>query len=161
MFSADENAMIDVLLGCGQEHLFAGWPGPGEKDDDKKRFLAQALVCDAGYPGGIAAYVANAKKLLGDSKEGVNPFDGWTPSVPNGVVVQYGDETHVALEKGMDEVGDAAFVLVAGGLGERLGYSGIKVELPCERATDATCLRLYVRSAGLQARAGEAPRSPS
>ena len=154
--------MIDVLLGCGQEHLFAGWPGPGEKDDDKKRFLAQALVCDAGYPGGIAAYVANAKKLLGDSKEGVNPFDGWTPSVPNGVVVQYGDETHVALEKrGMDEIGDAAFVLVAGGLGERLGYSGIKVELPCERATDASYLQLYVHSIlALQARAGEGKRIP-
>ena len=130
MFSADENATIDVLLGCGQDHLFEHWPAPGEKDDDKKRFLAQARVCDAGYPGGISAYVANAKKLLGDSKEGVNPFDGWTPSVPNGVVVEYGDETHVALEKkGMEEMGDAAFVLVAGGLGERLGRAGAGARL--------------------------------
>lgn len=162
MFSEDENAMIDLLLGCGQDHLFQDWPAPGEKDDDKKRFLAQARVCDQGYPGGIAAYVKNAKKLLRDSKEGVNPFDGWTPSVPAGVVVEYGDETHVALEKvGMEEIGDAAFVLVAGGLGERLGYSGIKVELPCERATDATYLQLYVHSIlALQARAGEGKEIP-
>ena len=61
----------------------------------------------------------------------------------------------------MDEIGDAAFVLVAGGLGERLGYSGIKVELPCERATDASYLQLYVHSIlALQARAGEGETHP-
>lgn len=32
-------------------------------------------------------------------------------------------------EKGMDAVKHTGFVLVAGGLGERLGYSGIKVRL--------------------------------
>ena len=128
-----ELEMVDKLLGCGQEHLFEHWPAAGEGDDDKRRFLAQAAVCDAGYPGGISQYVANAKKLLKDSKEGVNPFDGWTPSVPDGIVVQYATDEHQKLERvGMQEVGSAAFVLVAGGLGERLGYSGIKVELPCE-----------------------------
>ena len=74
--------MVDKLLGCGQDHLFEHWPAPGEGDDDKRRFLAQAATCDAGYPGGVAKYVSNAKKLLSDSKLGVNPFDGWTPSVP-------------------------------------------------------------------------------
>jgi UDP-sugar pyrophosphorylase len=113
------------------------------------------MTCDAGYPGGIAKYVENAKKLLGDSKEGVNPFDGWTPSVPYGVVVEYGDAEHSRLERrGVEEIGRAAFVLVAGGLGERLGYSGIKVELPCETATETTYLELYVRSIlALQSRA--------
>ena len=59
----------------------------------------------------------------------------------------------------MREVGSAAFVLVAGGLGERLGYSGIKVELPCERSTDSCYLQLYIQSIlALQQRsAGEMP----
>jgi UDP-sugar pyrophosphorylase len=152
--------MVDKLLGCGQDHLFEHWPAPGEGDDDKRRFLAQAATCDAGYPGGVAKYVSNAKKLLSDSKLGVNPFDGWTPSVPDGVVVEYASEKHRSLEElGMREIGSAAFVLVAGGLGERLGYSGIKVELPCERATDACYLQLYVHSIlALQSRAvGEMP----
>jgi UDP-sugar pyrophosphorylase len=35
------------------------------------------------------------------------------------------------------------FVLVAGGLGERLGYSGIKVELPCETTTNTCYMQLY------------------
>ena len=138
----------------------ARWPAPGTDDAAKQRFLAQAAVCDAGYPGGIAQYVANAKQLLQASKEGKNPFDGWTPSVPDGIVVEYASQEHVALEKvGMQEVGSACFVLVAGGLGERLGYSGIKVELPCERASDECYLGLYIHSIlALQARsAGEMP----
>ena len=160
LFTADENALIDKLLECGQEHLFEHWPAPGDADEDKKRFMAQAATCDAGYPGGIASYVSNARKLLEDSKLGVNPFDGWTPSVPDGIVVDYASAEHKKLEQlGMQEIGSAAFVLVAGGLGERLGYSGIKVELPCERSTDATYLQLYVHSIlALQSRAaGEMP----
>jgi UDP-sugar pyrophosphorylase len=40
-------------------------------------------------------------------------------------------------------VSDCAAVLVAGGLGERLGYSGIKVALPTELSTWTTYLGLY------------------
>jgi UDP-sugar pyrophosphorylase len=58
----------------------ARWPEPGTDDAAKHRFLEQAAVCDAGYPGGIVQYVKNAKQLLQASKEGKNPFDGWTPS---------------------------------------------------------------------------------
>ncbi len=36
----------------------------------------------------------------------------------------------------------AAFVLVAGGLGERLGYSGIKVKLPVDSARSASFLQV-------------------
>ena len=37
-------------------------------------------------------------------------------------------------------------MLVAGGLGERLGYSGIKVALPIESASGACFLQHYVES---------------
>ena len=48
-------------------------------------------------------------------------------------------------------------MLVAGGLGERLGYSGIKVALPTESATGTCYLQLYAESIlALQARAGKA-----
>ncbi len=36
-------------------------------------------------------------------------------------------------------------VLVAGGLGERLGYTDIKVSLPVQITTDMTYLELYVQ----------------
>lgn len=54
----------------------------------------------------------------------------------------------------MAAAADAAFVLVAGGLGERLGYSGIKLALPAESASGACFLQVYVESVlALQAKA--------
>ena len=38
---------------------------------------------------------------------------------------------------------DTVFVLVAGGLGERLGFDGIKVALPAETLSGATFLEIY------------------
>lgn len=36
---------------------------------------------DSSYPGGLASYIKNARRLLADSKAGKNPYDGFTPSV--------------------------------------------------------------------------------
>lgn len=47
---------------------------------------------------------------------------------------------------GVLEAGKSAFVLVAGGLGERLGYSGIKIALPSESATGKSYLQLYAET---------------
>jgi UDP-sugar pyrophosphorylase len=46
---------------------------------------------------------------------------------------------------GLREIGSCGFVLVAGGLGERLGYSGIKVGLPSETLTNTSYLHLYCK----------------
>lgn len=48
--------------------------------------------------------------------------------VPKGEVLTFGDGNYINFEDaGIREAQKAAFVLVAGGLGERLGYNGIKV----------------------------------
>jgi UDP-sugar pyrophosphorylase len=48
--------------------------------------------------------------------------------VPSGEMLTFGDDSFLSLEAaGVKEARNAAFVLVAGGLGERLGYKGIKV----------------------------------
>lgn len=48
--------------------------------------------------------------------------------VPSGEVLAFGDDNFIMFEEvGVKEARKAAFVLVAGGLGERLGYKGIKV----------------------------------
>lgn len=50
--------------------------------------------------------------------------------VPTGETLTFGDENFIKFEEtGVREARRAAFVLVAGGLGERLGYNGIKVHL--------------------------------
>lgn len=55
-------------------------------------------------------------------------MDGWKPSVPSGEAFEIGTPEYKKTEKkGIKELGKVGFVLVAGGLGERLGYSGAKV----------------------------------
>lgn len=46
--------------------------------------------------------------------------------MPEGERLDFGAERFLELEeKGLAEAADTAFVLVAGGLGERLGYQGM------------------------------------
>ena len=111
----------------GQSHLLDGYSQDG--DDEKLRGMCQQLLkLDGGYPGGLRSYVQKAKMLLLDSKNGVNPLDGWSPSVPQGESFEIGtDKYRETEEKGMELLSNVGFVLVAGGLGERLGYNGAKV----------------------------------
>ncbi|KAI3831143.1 hypothetical protein MKW92_036539 [Papaver armeniacum] len=93
-----------MLVEMGQTHLFHHWSQPGSDDDqDKKCFFDQVNKLDTSYPGGL----------------GKNPFHGFTPSVPSGEILTFGDDNFVKFEEaGVKEVRNAAFVLVAGGLGE-------------------------------------------
>jgi len=65
------------------------------------------------------------------------------PSVPEGERLDFGGPEFREYERsGAAEAGHAAFVLVAGGLGERLGYSGIKLSLPADLARGACFLQV-------------------
>ena len=55
-------------------------------------------LLDGSYPGGLPAYVATARKLLADSRDGRNPFEGYSPSVPQGVGLDFASDQFVELE---------------------------------------------------------------
>lgn len=60
--------------------------------------------------------------------------------------LEYGAPDFVEAEnKGLRVFGDCACVLVAGGLGERLGYTDIKVSLPVQVTTGMTYMELYAQ----------------
>lgn len=103
---------------------------------------------DASYPGGVAAYLKKAKILLKESAEGVNPFSDFEASVPEGECLSFdgnGTMDFAEAERlGKSVMADTAFVLVAGGLGERLGYSGIKLSLESNLCTNVSYLEVYV-----------------
>eukprot|EP00457_Paulinella_chromatophora_P003533 gb/GEZN01003541.1/.p1 GENE.gb/GEZN01003541.1/~~gb/GEZN01003541.1/.p1 ORF type:complete len:620 (-),score=120.28 gb/GEZN01003541.1/:291-1946(-) len=109
--------------------------------------------------GGLKGYIDRAQKLLEESRAGANPYEGFAPSVPPGITISVEGKDGMAqldsLEaEGLAEVGKAAFVLVAGGLGERLGYNGIKVELPLDICSETCYLDFYCQSIlAFQARA--------
>mmetsp|Transcript_19246 Transcript_19246/g.34308 ORF Transcript_19246/g.34308 Transcript_19246/m.34308 type:complete len:120 (-) Transcript_19246:9-368(-) len=109
----------------GQGHLLENVEG-----EDREALFEQLEQLDGQYPGGLEAYINNAQKLLESSKAGENPYDGYVPRVPEGERLQTATSQFDECEElGMKNMSKAGFVLVAGGLGERLGYNGIKVAL--------------------------------
>ena len=138
--------LAESLVELGQAHLFESWPPAGEQDEEKRQMLAQLAKLEANYPGGLAAYIQSARNLLGQSVRGENPLQGWSPSVPDdGFDLTPGsDEFERYEERGLAEAAHMAFAVPAGGLGERLGFSGVKFALPAEISTGATVLQVYV-----------------
>lgn len=142
---------VDTNAGTSaQEHVYANWPDVGSDDDGKFQLAEQLADLDASYPGGIATYITKARALLKESAEGTNPFADYTASVPSGEFLSYSDDAGgmnfaEAEKKGLTGIADVAFVLVAGGLGERLGYSGIKLSLETDLCTNTCYLELYVK----------------
>lgn len=109
---------------------------------------------DESYPGGLPAYLSKAKILLKESADGTNPFDQYTAVVPSGEVLSYDSSestsssgmTFAEAERiGLNASSNLVFCLVAGGLGERLGYSGIKLSLSTDLCTDECYLALYAK----------------
>jgi len=147
ILSEDETQVMALVAKHGQAHLFKDWSPAGKDDEGKHKLLRTLLNVDRDYPGGLVSYIEKARKLLKDSLVGVNPFEGWVPSVPAGERLKFGDERFVALEAiGLEELRRTGFILVAGGLGERLGYSGIKVSLPYETTTGTCYLKYYIQN---------------
>jgi UDP-N-acetylglucosamine pyrophosphorylase len=124
-----QRALLEALCSeeFGQSHLLDAYSQ--DADDEKLRGMCEQLLkLDGGYPGGLTSYISKAKKLLEDSKNGVNPLSGWAPKIPQGESFEMGTEKYSETEaKGMELLSKVGFVLVAGGLGERLGYNGAKV----------------------------------
>ena len=143
--SAAHTELAASLVELGQAHLFESWPPAGEQDEEKRQMLAQLAKLEANYPGGLAAYIQSARNLLGQSVRGDNPLQGWSPSVPDdGFDLTPGsDEFARHEERGLAEAAHMAFAVPAGGLGERLGFSGVKFALPSEVSTGSCVLRVY------------------
>lgn len=104
----------------------------------KRAFLDTLLTAHQSYPGGLTGYIHNARTLLTQASSGANPFEGCTPTQPDLVDLSaFGNDYDQAEALGLRCFADTAVVLVAGGLGERLGYHGIKLDIPVE-VTEST-----------------------
>lgn len=99
--------------------------------------------------GGLSGYLERARTLLANAQKGANPFEGMTPNVPSGERLTGdtgpGSTTYAELERlGMAGLEKCAFCIVAGGLGERLGYPGIKIGIISEVTTGVTFIEFYI-----------------
>ncbi|CAL1127632.1 unnamed protein product, partial [Cladocopium goreaui] len=131
-----------------QAHMFEGL-----SEDQKQQVAADLSEMDAKLPGGgLKGYLERARGLLRDAKADKNPFEGLTPQVPQGERLigpesGPGSKAYADFEvKGMALLAKTCFCLVAGGLGERLGYPGIKIGITAELTSGMTFMELYARS---------------
>lgn len=152
--AALENLIQHDAAEGAQRHVYADWPEAGVDDEGKLRITEQLADLDASYPGGLPNYLSKAKMLLRESADGVNPFSDFTAVVPEGEHISYDSpvpDSHTGMtfaqaeEAGLTGIADVAFVLVAGGLGERLGYSGIKLSLETNLCTNKCYLEVYAK----------------
>jgi len=142
--STEALQLVQTLLEAGQEHLFQLWGPPGTLVKRKTDFLNQLLHADRSYPGGLVNYIDNARRLLAEARAGANPFEGFLPEAPDVTDLSALDDKYERMETlGVTAFDKLAVVLVAGGLGERLGYEGIKLNLPVETIEGTTYLQHY------------------
>lgn len=94
------------------------------------------------YPGGIDNYIKNGKNLLKNvdhNKKKIEICDGYSLSIHKN------KEDYIKYEKiGMKSIDKTVFVLVAGGLGERLGYHDIKIKIVSNSISNLSFLDHYV-----------------
>ncbi|MFA5380201.1 MAG: UTP--glucose-1-phosphate uridylyltransferase, partial [Dehalococcoidia bacterium] len=142
-----ELEVIKQLLEMKQEHLFENWEKSGVNDGLKIDFLKQIKSINGTYPGKVTRYMENARREIASAVRGDNPFEGLSPRVPEGAeLTGIDDNYHMLEEIGIERANRIAVVMVAGGLGERLGYSGIKVSIPLSLVTMDTYLDWYLKN---------------
>jgi len=143
--SPANQATLKLIERLGQQHLVENWPGPGKRTSDKLRLLAQVRELDARYPGGLERYLKNAAELLEQARLRQSPYQDFEAHVPDGFRIDFGSPQFLELEQmGLPEANRCGFVLVAGGMGERLGFPGIKVALSTDAATGTPFLKAYI-----------------
>jgi UDP-sugar pyrophosphorylase len=116
--------------------------------EEQKEFVNQINELDKFCRGGIKDYIKRAKILLENSAKKMNSFHDYKIEVPYDIPhIKVGDDEFYELEKlGLNELKNSVFVLTAGGLGERLGYSGIKIGLQTELITLRPYIQLSIES---------------
>ena len=134
---------IEILQSLNQNHIIQEFQKRNKDEQDE--FIKQVEHLQKIYPGGLAEYIKRAKVLLSNSKNNVNPYSDYSPSVPDGEKINISEKEFSEFEKiGLEQIRYTGFVLVAGGLGERLGYNDIKVGIPMDLITGTCYLKYYI-----------------
>ena len=139
----EEKTVLDLLHELNQDHIIARYNSA--TPEEKKNFIIQFNELDKVCRGGIKDYLQRAKILLEASKNKVNNFSDTTIEIPDDIPhIEIGTDEFFELDQlGFNQLKDTVFVLVAGGLGERLGYTGIKIGLQNDLITLRTYIEVY------------------
>ena len=139
----EEKQVLSLLKELNQDHIISKYNSSSEQE--KKDFITQFNTLDKVCRGGLKDYLKRAKVLLEESKNKVNHFSDTTIEIPDDIPhIEIGTPEFFELDQlGFNQLKDTVFVLVAGGLGERLGYTGIKIGLQNDLITLRTYIEVY------------------
>jgi UDP-sugar pyrophosphorylase len=138
-----ESLYTSLLQEINQTHILTKLNTVSLKE--RENFFKQLYALDQSCIGGLKGYYQRARSLLQDLVQHKNPFANCKVISPPIQKLEFGNSTYVDFEKiGCKELENTAFVLVAGGLGERLGYPGIKLEIPIDIITHNSFLGYYI-----------------
>ena len=90
MESLNSEQVEKFLNELNQDHILKKFETASK--EEKEEFEKQINHLEKIYPGGIREYIKRAKVLLDNSKNNINPYNDYTPSVPVGFNVKVGDE---------------------------------------------------------------------
>ena len=86
----DSDTLLSLLKELNQDHIISKYSESSA--EEQGAFLSQINHIETTYPGGLREYISRAKVLLENSKNNVNPYNDYTPSVPEGFNVKVGNE---------------------------------------------------------------------
>ena len=139
----NSDSILNLLEELGQNDIISKFRTVSQQE--QQDFISQVNRLDKACRGGIKDYLERTKILLENSKKKVDIFNNYIIEVPDDIPhIDIGSEQFYELDKlGFNQIKDTVFVLVAGGLGERLGYTGIKIGLQNELITLRTYIEVY------------------
>ncbi|KRX04897.1 hypothetical protein PPERSA_06531 [Pseudocohnilembus persalinus] len=146
-FKEQEQQMLQNLKLLGQEHIIQDYNNCFNLQE-KINFLDQYESFQKQIPNGLQGYIQRAKKLIYLNQNNITPFQDLKISNPLQIFqIDFKNyEKMKELEKiGKKEIDGLCFVLVAGGLGERLGFQGIKINMELDLLTHQTYIQYYIK----------------
>jgi UDP-sugar pyrophosphorylase len=145
----EQMRVLATLVDIGQEWIVnENWEAPGVNDDKKRALLDQLARQDQNpITGSLADYYRRGREQLQNFINGVNPFEGYTPDVPEmNNLLNLNEDFLRKTDLGLQHINKSAFALVAGGLGTRLGYGGLKVGMPLDLVTAQSYIQLFAQN---------------
>jgi UDP-sugar pyrophosphorylase len=114
--------------------------------EDLNGIIQQLEDISESYSAGVLGYIQNARNLFQSHSTNSKIVDDFHVKIPPTYRYEPASKEFLDMEIiGLNHLDSVVFVLVAGGLGERLGSTQPKVLLPIESITETSFLQFYIQ----------------
>jgi UDP-sugar pyrophosphorylase len=135
---------LTITRNCHQPKMSAFLQGPAAQSA-KENLAKDIFKFEKEYPGGLVAYHEKIVTLMEEFIQGKTKYDNVELKVPPTVNLDWDhlDDIRSSDLVGIPSMKKCAFFLLAGGLGERLGYNGTKACMNLDSVSGLSYVQLY------------------